>query len=116
VTEPYSISLIAITPADFKPTAEALGLAMGHGGNEFSVPLYTGETLTHYGLHAWVTPSTAAIWAGEAYPPDTGYTDEQIDAIRSQLIISLQEGADPLAHFNEVLADNGLALLVSEPN
>ena len=114
MTEPYSISLIAITPADFKATAEALGQAMGHGGNEFAVPL--GDPVTHYALEAKVTPSTAAIWAGEAYPAIEGYTHQQIDAVRSQLIISLQEGADPLAHFNEVLAANNLALPVSEPN
>jgi hypothetical protein len=112
MTEPYSISLIAITPAAFKPTAEALGQAMGHGGNEFTVAI--GNPVTHYALEAKVTPSTAAIWAGEAYPLVEGFTHEQIDAIRSQLIISLQEGADPLAHFNEVLADNGLATATEE--
>ena len=114
MTEPYSISLIAITPAAFKSTAEALGQAMGHSGNEFTVPL--GNPVTHYALEAKVTPSTAAIWAGEAYPAIEGFTHAQIDAIRSQLIISLQEGADPLAHFNAVLSANGLALLVSEPS
>ena len=110
MTEPYNISLIALTPVSFKPTAEALGQAMGHGGNEFTVPVYTGNSHTHYALEAKVTPSTAAIWAGEAYPSVDGFTTEQIDAIRGQLIISLEEGADPLAHFYEVLSANGLQL------
>jgi hypothetical protein len=102
----YTYSLIAITPASFKETAEALGMAMGHSGNEFNVAL--GNPTTHYALHAWTTPETAAVWLGQAYPADTGYTPEQIDAVRSQLIISCIEGADPLAHFNEVLAANNL--------
>ena len=111
----YTFSLVAITPAAFKPTAEALGAAMGHSGSEFNVPLYTGETLSHYGLHAWVTPATAAIWLGEAYPttPDgqegTEYTEEQIDAVRSQLVISCLEGVVPREHFDTVLSENGLS-------
>ena len=105
----YTFSLVAITPADFKPTAEALGQAMGHSGSEFNVPLYTGETLSHYGLHAWVTPATAAIWLGEAYPEGTEYTEEQIDAVRSQLVISCLEGVVPREHFDTVLSENGLS-------
>lgn len=115
MTEPYSISLIALTPVAFKATAEALGQAMGHGGNEFTVPVYTGDTHTHYALEAMTTRSTAAVWAGEAYPEVEGFTPEQIDAIRGQLIISLQEGANPLTHFQEVLTTNGLQLPQSEP-
>jgi hypothetical protein len=106
----YTESLVAITPADFRDTAEALGQAMGHSGHEFSVPLYTGETLTHYGLHAWVTPEAAAVWLGNTYPPDTGYTDEQIDAIRAVLIISVQTGGVPAEHFTNVVAANALQL------
>jgi hypothetical protein len=106
----YTQSLVAITPADFRDTAEALGQAMGHSGNEFSVPLYTGETLTHYGLHAWVTPEAAAVWMGEAYPTGTEYTDEQIDAIRTALTVSVQTGGPiPIEHFAEVLVAEGLA-------
>jgi hypothetical protein len=106
----YTESLVAITPADFRDTAEALGQAMGHSGHEFSVPLYTGADLTHYGLHAWVTPEAAVVWLGNAYPPDTGYTDEQIDAIRTALIVSVQTGGVPAEHFTSVLADNGLSI------
>ena len=110
----YSFSLIALTPVSFKPTAEALGQAMGHGGNEFTVPVYTGASHTHYALEAKVTPSTAAIWAGEAYPPVEGFTTEQIDGIRSQLIISLSDELEPLPHFHAVLSANGLTLPPAE--
>lgn len=105
----YSVSLVAITPAAFKPTSEALGQAMGHSGNEFTIPLSaTGsEPATHYGLHAWATPEAAQVWLGNAYP-ETEYTNEQIDAIRSQLIISVEEGANPGAHFDSVLSSNSL--------
>lgn len=99
----YTFSLVAITPAAFKETAEALGLAMGHSGSEFNVPLYTDGILTHYGLHAWVTPEVAAIWLGEAYPDVDDYTHEQIDAVRSQLTISCIQAAEPMAHFQSVV-------------
>jgi hypothetical protein len=106
----YTQSLVAITPADFRDTAEALGQAMGHSGHEFSVPLYTGETLTHYGLHAWVTPEAAAVWTGNAYPTGTEYTDEQIDAIRTALTVSVDpDSPEPVEHFAAVLAAEGLA-------
>ena len=36
---PYNQSLVAITPIGFKSTAEALGIAMGHSGNEFTIPV-----------------------------------------------------------------------------
>lgn len=104
-----TVSLVAITPASFRDTAEALGLAMGHSGQEFAIPLTTGSGVTHYGLHAWITPEAAEIWSGQAYPTGTDYTPEQIDAVRSQLIISLRDEAPvPLEHWGEVLGANGL--------
>lgn len=104
----YTWSLVAITTATLRPTAEALGLAMGHSGNEFNFAI--GDPATHYALHAWVTPETAQVWLGNAYPVGTGYTNDQIDAVRSQLIISCIDGADPLAHFESVMAANNLSL------
>jgi hypothetical protein len=106
----YTQSLVAITPADFRDTAEQLGMAMGHSGHEFSVPLYTGADRTHYGLHTWVTPEAAAVWMGNAYPTGTEYTDEQIDAIRTALTVSVDpDSPEPVEHFAEVLAAEGLA-------
>jgi hypothetical protein len=111
----YTQSLVAITPADFRDTAEQLGQAMGHSGQEFSVPLYTGADLTHYGLHAWVTPEAAAVWTGNAYPTGTEYTDEQIDAIRTALTVSVDaDSPEPVEHFAGVLAAEGLSTGASE--
>lgn len=111
----YTYSLVAITPAAFKSVAEALGQAMGHSGSEFNVAIPDPESPTHYALHAWVTEPVSLIWTGQAYPEGTGYTNEQIDAVRSQLIISVVQGGNPLEHFGNVLAANNLALTVSEP-
>lgn len=102
---PYS--LVAITPAGFKTTAEALGLAMGHSGQEFSVPLPNSTNPTHYGLHAWVSEEVAQIWLGNAYP-DTEFTNEQVDAVRSNLIISCLEGVTPVEHWQTVLLNNNI--------
>lgn len=85
------ISLVAITPAANLEAAEVF--ANGPALSEFTVPL--GEPATHYYLHAWVTSEEAALWQTDTPP---------------WLIISLQEGADPLAHFNAVLSANGLQL------
>lgn len=103
------LSLIAITPAYFKNTAEALGLAMGHSGQEFSVSISSG---TYYGLHAWVSEQDAKIWTGEVYP-EVGYSHEQIDVIRNTLIISVTD-MQPLDHLEKVLQDNNLVLDVFE--
>lgn len=118
--EPYSKSLIAITPHAFKATAELLGQAMGHSGNEFRVAIPDESNPTHWALHTWITPGTADVWLGNTYPQgalDAGYTEEQIDTIRGQLIISVID--DPaqtqaLVHFQQVLGENGLSL--SEPD
>lgn len=105
----YSISLVAITPLPMKDLVETLGVMLGHHGNEFTVPLTSdGITETHKALHAWVTPEYSKYWTGEAYPAIEGFTHQQIDAVRSQLIISLQEGVEPLAHFHEVLQTHSL--------
>jgi hypothetical protein len=89
---------------------------MGHSGSEFTVPLYdTTGTLTHYGLHAWVTPEAAAVWLDNTYP-ETEYTNEQVDAIRTALIISVGENVKPIDHFNQVLTNHNLSQDVNTPS
>lgn len=107
MTEPYNISLIAITPLPMKDLVETLGIMLGHHGNEFTVPLTSdGVNETHRALEAWVTPSYAKYWTGEAYPE--GADPEAVDWVRSELIISLQEGVTPLDHYGAVLTANAL--------
>jgi hypothetical protein len=95
-----------------KANSEALGVAVGHSGNEFGVPLTDdGLTITHYGLHSWTTLERETWWKGEAYPGNTGYSNAQINAVRNKLIIStMPADTDPVDHFNTVLQANSLEL------
>lgn len=49
----FPVSLVMICPAAAMEQVSAIGVALGHSENEFSVPLSpTGnEPATHYGLH-----------------------------------------------------------------
>jgi hypothetical protein len=111
----HNISLIAITPANFKPQAEELGNAMGHSGVEFTVPLTStgGEQPTHFALHAWVGQTAADIWTGVTYPANTGFTQQQIDGVRNMLIISTNENITPSEHFTAVCDAHNLSAPVS---
>jgi hypothetical protein len=110
----YTVSLVAITPLPMKDFAETMGLMLGHSGQEFAIPLTSdGTTETHKALHAWVTPEYSKYWTGEAYPE--GADPAAVDWVRSELIISLQEGATPIDHFNEVLTANSLETLNDTP-
>ena len=108
----FSKRLAAITPADFKPTAEALGLLMGYSGDEFRVSLSSdgGASVTHLALSAAVTPQNAEIWDGTVTPVVEGYTPEQIEAIRSQLYIAVDDGdsVKPFEQLQALAAQHGL--------
>lgn len=52
---PAQYSLVMLVTADLKADANLLGDGLGHGPETFGNPLYTGETLSHYGSHAWAS-------------------------------------------------------------
>lgn len=51
------VSAVLIIPADLKPQADAIGQAMGWGGESYTIPLPDAEAPTHYGLRADVAES-----------------------------------------------------------
>lgn len=102
-------SLVLICPAAYKAAANAMGEALGWSGDNLPVALSaSGQApATHYGCHAWSQPSAVAIFTGQVTPEVEGVTPEQIDAIRTQLIVSVDQGQGR-AHFDAVCAANGL--------
>ena len=115
----YVVSLVSVAKAVDKPSSEALGVGMGHSGNEFRVALTDNPTVdedgnqtsvtTHYGLHSWTTVTRKNWWMGNTRPLNTGYTRAQIDAIRNKLTISTRGSTtNPKEHFDDILTANGL--------
>jgi hypothetical protein len=116
----FNLSCVLILPAALQSAGNALSIVLGHGPDTYSVPLCTGETVTHYGAHAWVQPEfIATIQAASqgALPASLTTLDEEGDppispadlaAILSGLILSVREGGDPHEHWQETLVANGL--------
>ena len=104
----HSVSLIVICPVAVLPAAAALGVQLGWSENELSVPLSPSGNApaTHWSLHAWARPETAALFRGELVPD--GADEAQLAAILAQLIVSTREGGNPGEHFDEALATAGL--------
>lgn len=130
-------SAVLIMPTALIDKANALGAAMGHGPDSYSVPLSDGEGVTHFGARARVRSSFCAMLAaaGRITPEEwplygldaaqvteggsaiaaldlAAYdlTEADRDEVITQLIFDIRaEGAaDPRDHFADVCAVNGL--------
>jgi len=112
------LSCVLILPLDQVDTGNAVGVAMGWGPDNFSVPLSSDGYLpaTQYGLHAWVEPWFQELIESGEYPPQlegSGVTVEQYDAMLAVLISSFWP--DYEGHWDAVLTANGLQLADQEP-
>lgn len=113
-------SLVILTPADNLAMANTLGVVLGLGENNFTVPLSSdeGDTVSHYGLlHQASLPdfrdTLAAAQAGNLPPMDWsqhGTTEAEVQAAVDALIIDVAEVPypHPSEHFKVVLSDQGL--------
>lgn len=99
-------SLVLIIPADLRDSANALGDALGHGPNNYSVPLVDeSNEVTHYGLHAWATDSFLEVLeTGEL--PD-GLEFPELQDVLEALIVSARPDSE--GHFDDVLKENNLS-------
>ncbi|MGX9855760.1 hypothetical protein ACR03S_10025 [Limimaricola variabilis] len=127
-------SAILIVPADLLGKANALGAALGHGPDSYTVPLGADDAVTHYGSRSRVLPIfIATLAAAGAVPPEElerlgvdpdlvsaggevvagldlaahGLTEADRDAVIASLIWGFEpEGSvDPAQHFADVAAD-----------
>jgi hypothetical protein len=118
----FILSAVLILPAALQTAGNALSVALGHGPDTYSIPLCTGEAVTHFGAHAWVQQSfvdTIQAAATGTLPDSLTTLDEDgnppispadLQAILTSLILSVREGGDPQEHWQSVLTANGLAV------
>lgn len=90
-------STVLIIPAELREQANALGESLGYGPDNYSVPLYSEGTLSHYGLHAWMDE-------GFKTAVETGSIEDQ--EVRDALVYSFQY--DHMGHFDSVIEANNL--------
>ena len=109
-------SAVLIIPADLKAQADAVGAAMGWGGESYTIPLGDGESVTHYGARADVGEQFIR-WVRGLEPLLEGMDSAQpvIDALIADFRPDpTYEGEDPppvlwgRAHLDAVLGALGL--------
>jgi hypothetical protein len=120
-------SAVNIVPAQLRDSYNVLAAALGWGSGNCSVPLYTGDTITHYGGRANVSPTFEEIIGNalQGILPDEliaqGADPQQVQALLQQATIDIAprtegEGEDavtiqhssPRAHFEAVVDSLGL--------
>lgn len=112
----YDHSLVLIVPADLKDAANAMGQAIGWTGDNLSVPLSANgkEPATHYGCHAWAQDIAIQWLTGQAEPPASDYTPEQIAGVLSQIVVSVDaNGLQGGEHFAAAIANANLQRIES---
>lgn len=100
-------STVLIIPAAMQAAGNAVAEAEGWGSNSYSVALFTGDTITHYGLHTYSGAQFEARVKGQEPLPD-GMKSAQpvIDA----LIYSFRDDIADAEHFARVLDEHGLLM------
>ena len=110
-------SAVLIIPEAQRDKANALGKALGHGPNNYSVALSaTGaEPATHWGGRGEVTGDFIAMIADAAQgnpPAGLDYPAADLAEVLAALIADFR--ADMAGHFADVLAANGLRMVTAE--
>lgn len=69
-----------------------------------------GATVTHYATHNASSDAFTAIITGQVIPPIEGYSEAEIEAMLSQLIVSVHTPAQSWGreHLQEVMSARGL--------
>ena len=106
----YDHSAVLILPAAYREAGNALSAEMGwqpEGAvpGTYSVPLMTGDVLTHWGCRADVTQSFMDMVANP-----TEETQPLIDV----LIYDFRVTGDPYQHFMDIIGENGLTVQVAD--
>lgn len=110
-------SAVLIFPEAQRDKANALGEALGHGPNNYSVALSpTGsEPATHWGGRGEVTDDFIAMIAGAAQgnpPAGLDFPLADLAEVLGALIADFRADAD--GHFADILAANSLKMVASE--
>lgn len=105
----YTLSVVQLCPDQYRDAANAIAEAAGYGPGNLSVELRHTDGSTWWGCHAWWIPEALA-----AKSEPTG--DPAIDEVLAQVVTSARDSADPVAHWQEALAANGLSVYAPEEN
>lgn len=104
-------STILIIPAAMQAAGNAVAEAMEWGPNSYSVALFTGDSLTHYGLHTYSGAQFEARVKGqEPLPEGMESAQPVIDA----LIYSFRDDIVGADHFAQALEDHELLIEAAE--
>ena len=93
----YTLSVVLLIPAAHQAEINALAEASGFGPDSITVPLTHTDGSPWFGSHTWAAPEFLSDIG--AAPPSEAL---------AALVMSVREGGEPLEHWNEALADNGL--------
>lgn len=103
----YTLSVVQLCPDAYRNAANAIAEAAGYGQGNLSVELRHIDGSTWWGCHAWWMPSAMEIINN---PPEVPGVAE----IMAQVVTSVRDGGDPLQHWQEALAANGLSVFQPE--
>lgn len=114
---PYSVVLLI--PAAVQAQADQLAAGLGHGPDNFSVPLSANgsEPATWYGCRAQTQQSfidmlTAA--EGGTLPVINGMTPQEVGAVLVQLQADVSTSEDGYTHFERVIGEKNLVRVEAE--
>lgn len=100
----YTLSVVQLCPDAYAAAADAIAEAAGYGPHNLSVRLQDAQGAIWHGCHAW--------WIPEVYAAMTAPTgDPAVDGVLAQVVSSVRDGGDPLIHWQESLAANGLSVV-----
>ena len=108
---PYSVVLLI--PAASQAAANQVAEGLGHGPNNFSVPLSAdgSEPATWFGCRTQAQQSfidmLTAVGQGEL-PTIEGMTPQEVGAVLVQLQADVSTSEDGYTHFERALSDKGL--------
>lgn len=108
---PYSVVLLI--PAAVQAAANQVAEGLGHGPNNFSVPLSAdgSEPATWYGCRTQAQESFIQMLtaAGEGTLPEIeGMTPQEVGAVLVQMQADVSTSEDGYTHFERALSDRGL--------
>ena len=102
----YDHSAVLILPAAYREAGNALSAEMGWqpvdaDPGTYSIPLLTGDTLTHWGCRADVTQSFIDMVENPS---------PEVQPLIDVLIYDFRVTGDPHTHFLDVITANGLTV------
>lgn len=100
----YTLSVVQLCHDDYRDAANAVAEGYGYGPGNLSVELRHTDGSTWWGCHAWWMPSALEVVNS---PPDEV---PGVAEVVAQVITSVRDGGDPLQHWQEALAANGLSV------